>query len=72
MSEFEEIRRLAVTLGVSCPESDYQVFNPSFINTLNRAAKRISKENCMMHFMIDNGLGWEDMQKDSVDSNKQT
>ena len=41
MDSFESIRRLATTLGVSCPESSDNVFDASFINSLNRAAKRL-------------------------------
>jgi hypothetical protein len=40
MTDFEAMRRLALTLGVSAPESNEDIFNASFINTLTRAVKR--------------------------------
>jgi len=49
MGSFEAIRRLAVTLGVSCPESNEDVFNVSLINSINRSAKRVYKDMSKMH-----------------------
>lgn len=46
MSEFKEIRKLAATLGVSCPDSDNDVLHWSFIATLNRAVKRLINHSC--------------------------
>lgn len=40
MDEFKSIRRLAATLGVSCPASDDDLFNVDVIDSINRAAKR--------------------------------
>lgn len=44
-SNFEAMRQLATILGVSSPESNDQIFNTSFINTIKRAAKRAFTED---------------------------
>lgn len=44
MDQFKALRRLAVTLGVAAPESSDDLFNSSFINSLNRAAKRAQRK----------------------------
>jgi hypothetical protein len=38
---FKAMRKLAMTLGASCPESDEDIFKASFINLLNRSAKKV-------------------------------
>jgi len=40
IDNFEAMRRLATTLGVSAPESNDDIFSVSFINSMTRAAKR--------------------------------
>lgn len=55
MDSFEAMRRLATTLGVSAPESNEDVFNVSFINSINRSAKRVFKGNVEINAYLEDG-----------------
>lgn len=49
MESFDAIRILATTLGVSAPESNDDIYNVNFINSINRSAKRVFKDFYALH-----------------------
>jgi hypothetical protein len=44
MSNFQIIREISSFLGVSGPESDYDIYSIDFLNSIKRAVKRIYSE----------------------------
>ncbi len=49
MDSFEAMRQLATTLGVAAPESSDDIYNVNFINSMNRAVKRVYRDMEKLH-----------------------
>jgi hypothetical protein len=61
MSNFEVLRQIACKVGVSAPESDSNIYDVMFLNSIKRAVERVLKESEQSHKRaaeLENTLGF--------------